>query len=90
MTHLLTQLLTAYLKNRLIARPTPKNTYNNCITRMVTKYCHVDVQCMEVLLTAVHRASLVQELINNSLEKVENKKDTKKILKSNLKTNCMF
>ena len=48
---------------------------------MVTKYCHVDVQCMEVLLTAVNRASLVQELINNSLKKVENKKDTKKNLK---------
>ena len=75
MTHLLTQLLTAYLKNRLIARPTPKNTYNNCITRMVTKYCHVDVQCMEVLLTAVNRASLIQE----RYKKVENKKDTKKI-----------
>lgn len=81
MTHLLTQLLPAYLKNRLIARPTPKNTYNNCITRMVTKYCHVDVQCMEFLLTAVNRASLVQELINNSLKKVENKKDTKKKFK---------
>lgn len=52
---------------------------------MVTEYCHVDVQCMEVLLTAVNRASLVQELINNSLKKVENKKDTKKIKKSNLK-----
>lgn len=48
---------------------------------MVTKYCHVDVQCMEFLLTAVNRASLVQELINNSLKKVENKKDTKKKFK---------
>ena len=36
---------------------------------------------MEFLLTAVNRASLVQELINNSLKKVENKKDTKKNLK---------